>query len=332
MCKDIIFLKDVKPSTRQKVLNFVKQWQSDDEWLEVSTSGSTGAPKIIKLNKQQIRASAKATVNYFNLQPHQTILLAMSTDYIAGKMMLIRALEHQLNIVVAAVTSNPLMSNINHKIDFSAFVPMQVNAILSNSQTKKNYEQINQVIIGGAPISLKLQHQLEALKNTNYSTYGMTETISHVAVKNISNKEEFYTALPNVNFSVTTNNQLIIDAPSIVNQPIITNDVVELINSKQFMWRGRADFVINSGGIKLYTEMIEKKIEHLLPNHRFYLTSVDDEVLGQKLILKIENTGELDIEKLSLNLKSVLSPYEMPKQIVNVNQFKETTTGKTIRE
>ncbi len=332
MCKDIIFLKNVKPTTRQKVLNFVKLWQSDNEWIEVSTSGATGRPKIIRLHKQQIKSSAKATVEYFNLQPKQTVLLAMSTDFIAGKMMLIRALEHQLNIVVTPVKSNPLLDVLPCQIDFSAFVPMQVKTILSNETSKQNYQDINQVIIGGAPVSLKLQHQIQLLSNTSYATYGMTETISHVAIKNLSLNEEHYKALPNVSFSTTNNQQLIIDAPNILNQPIITNDVVELINSKQFIWKGRADFVINSGGVKLHPEMIEKKIEPYLPHHRFYLTSKNDELLGQKLILKIEDGYGLDIEKLFLNLKLVLNKYELPKQIISVNQFNETPSGKVIRQ
>jgi O-succinylbenzoic acid--CoA ligase len=332
MCKDIIFLEDVKPPTRQKVLNFVKAWQSNDDWLEVSTSGSTGNPKTIRLNKNKMKASADATINFFNLQPNQTILLTMSTDYIAGKMMLIRALEYQLKIIVAPVVSNPLKYSIHHKIDFSAFVPMQVNAILSDQISKSNYEKINQVIIGGAPISLQLEKQLQTLKNINYSTFGMTETISHIALKNISKKESFFTALPQVSFSVNKNNQLIIDAPNILNQPILTNDVVELLNSTQFIWKGRADFVINSGGVKLHPELIEKKIESLLPQHRFYLTSINDKVLGSKLILKVESMKDEEIKKLFINLEHSLNKFEMPKQIINVNHFKTTKTGKVIRE
>ena len=332
MCKDIIFLKDVKQSTRQKVLNFVKQWQSDDDWLVVSTSGSTGNPKKIRLNKAQIKASAKATVIFFNLKPNQTILLAMSTDFIAGKMMLIRALEHQLNIVVAPISSNPLNQSINHKIDFSAFVPMQVNNILSSELSKQNYQKISQVIIGGAPISYQLEKQIQVLSNQNYATFGMTETISHVAVRNLTHKDNHYTALPNVTFSVNNNQQLIIDAPLILGEPIVTNDVVELINSKQFIWLGRADFVINSGGIKLHPELIEKKIEPFLVDNRFYLTAENDEKLGQKLVLKIENTHQVNLNELKLNLKTVLGKFEMPKQFILVEQFDESKSGKVIRK
>jgi O-succinylbenzoic acid--CoA ligase len=332
MCKDIIFLENVKPSTRQKVLNFVKAWQSNDDWLEVSTSGSTGEPKMIRLDKNKMKASAKATVNFFNLQPNQTILLAMSTDYIAGRMMLVRALEHQLKIIVAPVVSNPLKYSIHHKVDFSAFVPMQINTILLDEISKSNYEKINQVIIGGAPISLQLEKQLQVLKNNNYSTFGMTETISHIALKNISKKESFFTALPQVHFSVNKNNQLIIDAPYLLNQPILTKDVVKLLNSTQFIWKGRADFVINSGGVKLHPEVIEKKIESFLPHHRFYLASVNDEVLGSKLILKVESISDYEIKKLVINLEHSLNKFEIPKQIINVNHFKTTKTGKVIRE
>ncbi|HIP35710.1 MAG TPA: AMP-dependent synthetase [Crocinitomix sp.] len=332
MRKDIIFLENVESSIQKKVLKFVKQWNNNDEWIEVSTSGSTGKPKKIKLKKTNIKASAKATIKHFNLQANQNILLAMSTDFIAGKMMVVRAIEGQLNLIVASVQSNPLLTKLPCKIDFSAFVPMQVSAILSNPLSKQNYESITKVIIGGAPIAYQLEQELQGLKNKTYATFGMTETISHIATRNLKNKDKYYNALPNVKFSQTKRQQLVIDAPYLLNQPLVTNDVVQLINAQQFIWKGRLDNVINSGGVKLYPENIEKKIEKFFPNNRFYVTSKSDKILGQKLILKIETNQIFYTQKIKLSLKQVLSPYEIPKEIILVKQFKETKTGKVIRE
>ena len=332
MRKDIIFLENVESSIQKKVLKFVKQWNNNDEWIEVSTSGSTGKPKKIKLKKTNIKASAKATIKHFNLQANQNILLTMSTDFIAGKMMVVRAIEGQLNLIVASVQSNPLLTKLPCKIDFSAFVPMQVSAILSNPLSKQNYESITKVIIGGAPIAYQLEQELQGLKNKTYATFGMTETISHIATRNLKNKDKYYNALPNVKFSQTKRQQLVIDAPYLLNQPLVTNDVVQLINAQQFIWKGRLDNVINSGGVKLYPENIEKKIEKFFPNNRFYVTSKSDKILGQKLILKIETNQIFYTQKIKLSLKQVLSPYEIPKEIILVKQFKETKTGKVIRE
>jgi O-succinylbenzoic acid--CoA ligase len=332
MHKDITFLDDVTEATRQKVLKFVKDWNSEDKWTEVNTSGSTGTPKTIKLSKKHIKASANATVSFFKLEANQSILLALSTDYIAGKMMLVRALEHHLKIIVAPLKSNPLDLRLEQPIHFSAFVPLQVQTILDNKRSRANYESISNVIIGGAVINDNLEAELQTLPNKNYATFGMTETISHIALRNITKKEEHYTAMPQVDFSINEKNCLVINAPLVCGEILETTDCVELISTKQFIWKGRADFVINSGGIKLHPEEIEKKIKPLLSSNQFYLIGEDDNVLGQKLILKIESSDSLDLTILQQQLKTVLTKYEIPKEIQLVPSFKMTDTGKIIRE
>ena len=332
MYKGIIFLEDVKQSTRQNVLNFVKNWNSKTEYIIVNTSGSTGEPKQIKILKSRMKASAKATLNFFELKPNQTILMTLSAEYIAGKMLIIRAIENNMTLIVTPLCSNPLLKPLGRKIHFSAFVPLQVQTILANKISKANYELIDQVIIGGGVISQDLEKNILTLSNSNFATFGMTETISHIALRNISNGEKHYTALPNVNFKINNTNCLLINAPLI--NPTVdleTTDVIELLNSKQFIWKGRADFVINSGGIKLHPELLEKKIEHLLPNNRFYFTSSKDHLLGEKLILKIETNSQYNIHKLNNKLKVVLAKLEQPKAIELINKFKETKTGKVIR-
>lgn len=332
MYKDILFLEGVKYSTRQNVLNFVKTWNSKDDYITVSTSGSTGLPKKIKILKSRMRASAHATVKFFDLRAGQTILMALSADYIAGKMLIIRAIENNLKLIIAPLTSNPLNIELNHKIHFSAFVPLQVQTILEHKTSKLNYELIDQVIIGGGEINQLLEKKISELKNSNFATFGMTETISHIALRNITKQENHYTALPNVDFKVNSNDCLIINAPLINSEvDLQTNDIVELLNNKQFIWKGRADFIINSGGIKLNPEVLERKIESLIPNNRFYFKGEKDNLLGEKLILKIEHSSPINLQDLEKLLKQKLSKIELPKSIVLVNKFSETKTGKIIR-
>jgi len=330
MYKDIIFLDSVTTTSRQKVLNFINEWQSPSDHLIVNTSGSTGNPKEIKLLKQHIKASAKATVNFFNLKKDDTLLVTLSPDYIAGKMMLIRAIEHQLKIVVAPFSGNPLTNEIPFPISFAAFVPYQVQQILANPISKKRYEAINKVIIGGAKINLTLEKELQQLSNANFATFGMTETISHIALRNITKDEPHYTTLQNIKVSLSDKNCLIINAPNINPSTIITTDNVKIINDSQFIWLGRSDLIINSGGIKFNPESIEQKIEAEIPNHRFYITSEPCDILGEKIILIIE-AGVLDIDRLKLNLQKRLTKYELPKSIYLTSQFKETPTQKIIR-
>jgi len=332
MYKDILFLDGVKQFTRQNVLNFVKTWYSKDDYIIVNTSGSTGTPKSIKILKSRMRASAKATINFFDLKPKQNILMTLSAEYIAGKMLIVRAIENNMTLIVAPLCTNPLLISLNHKIHFSAFVPMQVQTIIANRISKENYELIDTVIIGGGEINQALEKNLITLKNSNFATFGMTETISHIALRNISNGDKHYTALPNVSFKTNQKNCLLITAPSIYPVPDLeTTDVVQLLNSKQFIWKGRSNFIINSGGIKIHPELLEKKIEHLLPNNRYYFSSLKDNLLGEKLILKIESNSPFNIQELKTKLNLLLVKFEHPKSIIIINNFEETKTGKVIR-
>lgn len=332
MYKGIKFLDGVKQSTRQNVLNFVKCWNSKDDYIIVNTSGSTGKPKQIKLKKSQMRASAHATIQFFNLKPGQTILMALSAEYIAGKMLIIRAIESNMDLLIAPLSTNPLLINLNTKVHFSAFVPLQVQTILEHPKSRANYELIDQVIIGGGVINQNLERTLKTLKNSNFATFGMTETISHIALRNITNGEQHYTALPQVSFSINSEHCLLINAPLISStKNLETTDIVDLINETQFIWKGRADFVINSGGLKLHPELLEKKIEHLLPKNRFYFSSEVDTYLGQKLILKIEGDSSFNILELEYKLTQIMPKLEQPKAIHLITLFKETQTGKIIR-
>jgi len=333
MYKDILFLEGVKQSTRQNVLNFVKNWNSKDDYITVNTSGSTGKPKQIKIPKSRVKASAQATIDFFDLKPSQTILMSLSAEYIAGKMLIVRAIENNMTLIIAPICSNPLLNPIGHKIHFSAFVPLQVQTILADNVSKANYELIDQVIIGGGVINRELEKHILTLTNSNFATYGMTETISHVALRNISNSEVHYTALPNVSFKTNSIDCLLINAPLI--NPIVeleTTDVVELLNSKQFIWKGRSDFVINSGGIKIHPELLEKKIEHLIPKNRYYFSSLKNDLLGEQLILKIEGDFKFNSQNLSTKIGLLLTKFETPKSIVIIPKFKETKTGKVIRD
>lgn len=331
MHKYITFLPDVSQEQKEEVLNFVKSWSDSSSFIEVSTSGSTGQPKILRIEKSRMRASALATGQYFGFTSDSVLVLALSVNYIAGKMMVIRALEHQSTLIVAPTSSTPL-AHLNQKADFIALVPMQAQKLISSKEGRAKYEQIKQVLLGGAPVSSQLESDLKTLNNQTFASFGMTETISHIALRNINKNEDFYTGLKGVHFSVNEQQALKIEAPHIISTPIQTNDVVELMNDKQFKWLGRLDFVINSGGVKLHPELLEKKISPLLHPYRFYLSARADETLGQKLILKIESTSEKwDINKLKNKLKSVLGKYEMPKEIEFIATFEETATGKIKR-
>ena len=297
--------------------DFLLDWFDSKDYIEMLTSGTTGASKIISVSKQAMVNSALATGDFFDLNPGNTALHCLPVKYVAGKMMLVRAMILGLDLEFVAPSSHP-MQNDENEYDFVAMVPLQAqNSLVELKKVKK-------LIVGGAKINSALEKALMKLKTEVWETFGMTETITHIAAKRI--EEKAFTVLPNVTISYDDNNCLVIHAPRISDDIIYTNDIVELVNENQFVFLGRMDNVINSGGIKLIPEQIEEKLASKI-HFRYFISSKEDKELGEKVVLVIESEKQ-DLEE---NLFEELSKYEKPKEIIFVSKFKETASGKVIR-
>ena len=296
---------------------FIFEWFNDLPYLEIKTSGTTGKPKTIKIDKQAMVNSALATGNYFDLWPGNKVLHCLPIRFIAGKTMLVRAFILGLDVDFVLPNSRPLKNNTT-KYDFAAMVPMQVQNSLSD------LENVKKIIIGGAKISHKLEKQILKLPIEAYETYGMTETITHVAAKRVG--EKAFTVLPNVTISTDEHKCLLINAPRISKNTLVTNDIVKLISETEFEFLGRFDNVINSGGIKLMPELIEAKLGKYIHSH-FFVTGVPDKVLGEKLILVIEG----EEQTLDEAIFNALDKYEKPKEVRFIEKFVETENGKIMR-
>lgn len=322
---------------QQSFWNFIKTWLDNNDYVEVKTSGSTGTPKIIRLEKKRMIASAKATGKFFGLKPNDKALLCLPCDYIAGKMMVVRAIVLGLDLYSVEPTGNPLENDLIQNMDFQfgAMIPLQVLNSLENKLTQFN--QIEKVIIGGGVVDNHLLQKLQTTKNQCFATYGMTETITHVAVKTLNgtNKSDVYHALEKVEFSQDKRDCLIIDAPYLSDNQIITNDIVKLYSKSSFEWLGRFDNVINTGGIKVNPEKIEAKIADFI-KAEFFIAAEADVKLGKKVILVIEQIiekeGEINLELLKQQFQIVLSKFEMPKKIYFSPKFERTETGKIQRK
>ncbi len=241
--------------------------------------------------------------------------------------MIVRAIEHEMNLVVADLAQNPLL-NCETEIAFAAFVPSQIDMILSDKTSREKLKKIKNVIIGGAPLHPGVENELTIFENNNFVTFGMTETITHFALRKVGTP--IYKCLDGFEISVDDRSCLVIKQNQIVEETLITNDVIDLVDDSSFKWKGRFDFVINSGGVKVYPEKVEKMIAHLLPNNNFYVTSQADELLGEKVILLIE--GEADTNDILYLAKSFLPQYHSPKEVYLKGAFKYTENGKIIRE
>lgn len=298
---------------------FLLDWFDDRTYIDLQTSGTTGGPKTIRTSKQAIVESAIATGDFFDLRPGNRALQCLPVKYIAGKLMFVRAFIIGLDMDFVAPSANPMENKDDVKYDFVAMVPLQAKNSL------KQLHNVKKLIIGGSMISKALEKQLVKLPTKVYETYGMTETITHIAAKQIG--EKAFTVLPDITISLDYRNCLVIHAPRISDDLIVTNDIVELVGKNQFVFVGRFDNIVNSGGIKLLPEQIEEKLSGKIAA-RFFVTGKSDEELGEKLILVVE--GEK--QPIDESVFQVLDKYEKPKEIIFVPKFKQTENGKILRK
>lgn len=298
--------------------DFLLDWFDSKPFIEMQTSGTTGAPKIISVSKQAMVESALATGDFFGLQPGNKALQCLPVKYVAGKMMLVRAMILGLDLEFVAPSSHPL-ELLEMDFDFVAMVPLQAQ----NSLTE--LKRVKKMIVGGAAVSKNLEKQLLKLPTQVFETYGMTETITHIAARKLG--EKAFTVLPGVTISYDDRNCLVIHAARISDEVIVTNDIVELVNENQFIFIGRMDNVINSGGIKLIPEQIEEKLSQSM-THRFFIASKPDPELGEKVILVVEG----ETYDLGSDIYKDLDKYEKPREVLFIPKFKETGSGKIMRK
>ena len=312
---------------------FVDEWNNDSAYVEVKTSGSTGEPKRMLVEKRRMLNSARITCDFLGLKPGDTALLCMSTDYIAGKMMVVRSIERGLRLIEVEPCGHPLadnyqLSTIHYQLNFAAMVPMQVYNSLQVPEEKERLMAIRHLIIGGA-IDEEMEAELRSFPNAVWSTYGMTETLSHIALRRISGPEasEWYTPFPTVTLSTNDEGCLVIDAPEVCAQTLVTNDIVELKPDGRFRIRGRKDNVICSGGIKIQIEEVEQALKKYV-RVPYIISKRKDPKFGEIVVLLTEG----DTAQVQTICQQVLPKYHQPKLYLKIDKIPLTETGKPARK
>lgn len=333
--KLVVLCQDkIKTSTEQwqlDIYTFILEWLDENKQVKAKTSGSTGTPKNILLEKAKMIVSAKMTGEFFKFKKEDKALLCLSPQFIAGKMMIVRAIVWKMNLICVKPDGRPL-NELNFDIDFAAMIPLQIANSIHN---KHEVEKIKTILIGGAVVDRNLEDELYTIRSNFFSSFGMTETLSHVAIKTLNgpNKLNTYKALNGITFTIDSRSCLKIKAKKLLNKDITTNDIVKLISSSEFEWLGRHDHVINSAGIKLFPEKIEEKLNPYI-NRSFFLIGTPDEHLGEKLIILIEsnNNSEKQKKKILTKIEPYLEKFELPREIIILPKFRRTLTGKIQRK
>lgn len=309
-----------------KFEEFIQEWRNEHPYILVKTSGSTGSPKEISLEKGFMRDSALRTIDFFGLNSASRLHSCVSPDFIGGKMMAVRAELIKANLTWEEPSNTPLKDfPVKKKIDLLAIVPSQMIHILDNIQSMP---EIKNIIIGGSAIHPDLRKKI-ALSGLNaFETYGMTETASHIALRKVKDSEEPFSLLPGISVEVDSNDCLVILFSN--GKRIETNDLTTLVSPSQFYIRGRFDNMIISGGKKINPYELEKRISSLISSP-FYVTGVPDEKWGEKTVLVIEGE-KLCVNDIKNKLREVLQNWELPKEIITVEKIPRTSNGKIIQK
>ena len=317
---------------------FLEEWNNPSPYVHVQTSGSTGTPKPMLVEKQRMLNSARITCDFLGLREGDTALLCMSLDYIAGKMMVVRSIERGLKLTTVEPSGHPLSNNyqlsiVNYQLSFAAMVPMQVYNSLQVPEEKERLMQIRHLIIGGGAIDDALASALKTFPNHVWSTYGMTETLSHIALRRLNGPDasEWYTPFPSVKVSLNEDRCLVIDAPLVCPSRLVTNDIAELSSGTdpevKFRILGRKNNVICSGGIKIQIETVERQLRPHL-QAPFLITKRPDAKFGEAVVLLTEGT----VPEAQEVCERILPKYHQPRVYLHVDQIPLTATGKPARQ
>lgn len=313
-----------------QIADFLAEWFDGSDTLQVHTSGSTGTPKQLRVEKQRMMNSAMLTLSFLHLREEDTAMLCMPLQYIAGKMVVVRALVGGLNLIPVAPCGHPMQS-LSQTPVFSAMIPMQVFNSLQVPEEAEKLSRIRHLIIGGGAVDEELRKQLHSFPHAVWSTYGMTETLSHIALRRINGLKasEWYTPFSNVSLTLSADQTLIIDAPLVSPIRLVTNDIVEFNPQGQFRILGRKDNTINTGGVKVQIEQVEARLKPLLP-FAFQITAAPDSKFGEHIVLLVQSENPVTEENLHEAFRQ-LPPYWRPKQIICLPQLPLTGSGKPDR-
>ena len=308
---------------------FVSDWQSYSPTLLVHTSGSTGKPKPMLVEKRRMEASARITCGFLGLRAGDTALLCMPLDFIAGKMVVVRSLVWGLRLMAVEPSGHPL-KGLTESPTFAAMVPMQVYNSLKVEEERRLLRDIKHLIIGGGAVNSDMAEELRGFPNAVWSTYGMTETLSHIALRRLSGAEasEWYEPFDGVGVTTSADGCLVIDAPAVCAQPLVTNDIAEIApDGRRFRIRGRRDNVVCSGGLKLQIEEMEARLQPHL-NVPYMISKRPDDKFGEAVVLLAVTD---DMESVCEVCRKHMPRYEQPRYFLAVSELPMTPTGKPAR-
>lgn len=305
------------------IQELVRDFESDDFEMILTSSGTTGVPKEFRFSKKQVIASAYRTLKTFGLRKGMKAMLPISSHYVGGKMMIIRSILGEIDLLLLEPSRSPL-KNVEGFFDFAPMVPLQV---LNSSE--EDLTRLKKVIIGGASVSSLLQEKIRKIESVDFfEVFGMSETLSNFSFRDLRNEKSFFSLQDGVEIRVDERSCLMVSVEGVTDGFLSTNDVVDLKNGG-FEWKGRFDFVVNSGGVKLFPEQLEAALNDFLnQGDKVVFYGVQSSDYGQELVGFYYGDLESSISEMESRLVSLFGKYAKPRFWRRILDLKFTSSGK----
>lgn len=323
------YVRVLSDARHDELRRFLDEWFSDSDLIELQTSGSTGAPKKIFVEKEKMKNSAQMTCSHLGLEESMSSLLAMPLKYIGAKMVVVRALCVGMHLKTTEPSMNPL-KDLDEPVDFTALTPAQAESCLKDPRQAEIFSRCGKIILGGGAVSKQLEEKLQQVQACVWSTYGMTETVSHIALRRLNgpDAQDRFHPLEGVSVGISSRGTLFINAPRLADGIVQTNDLAEILEDGGFRILGRADNIVNSGGVKIQIEAVEEALSAVLPVN-FAVAGAPDPVYGEVCVLLVEDSCTSLVHE-SPEFR-VLDRYARPKRIFSVDFIPKTGSGKPDR-
>jgi O-succinylbenzoic acid--CoA ligase len=330
------------------------------------TSGTSGAPKIVPLKRRQMYFAAEASARNFKPRLNHFWLLCLPLNHVGGISIILRSLLYGSAIFRMKSFHPKLITTFlkeNKLFQAASLVPTMLKRLLeiSGFYVHSNFKAI---LLGGGPIDPELIKKCRNKGIPLVPSYGMTETCAQIAANPILKPSGKYGPMRSVG-SIFTPNQIQIrddqQKPVGINNsgeiwlkgPQVFDGYLNRDNTQYFDEKGwfktgdfghlnannqlfiesrRSDLII-TGGENVSPFEVEAELEKIDPITEAAVIGLPDSQWGQKVVaVVVAKTNEkINTGKIQQELKKRITPFKVPKQIIQAENLPRTRTGKIVR-
>jgi o-succinylbenzoate---CoA ligase len=323
------------------------------------TSGSTGAPRLVKLSRRALIFSAHASARNLGWEPDDRWLLCLPLAHTGGLSIVTRCLLARKTVLLfepgdaGTLARSAELREVLGSATLASLVPSVLSALLDTGFTAP--PGLRAVLLGGAGCSPELARRAHAAGVPLLTTYGLTETASQVVTRRYA---ERYQPLPVRRGVVSSGHPLpgvtlrleaetiSVNAGSLFSGYVgeraetldargffVTSDRGELGDDGELYVRGRSDDVIVSGGENVDPLEVEAELLALPGVRAACVFGTPSEKFGEVVsAVLVTDVPELCQQaRLAELLGARLARHKLPRRVLRADSLPLGQSGKVDR-